>query len=88
MWVTNRVEDGEDFTTIVENPSLGVSLQKSSDDQELNESEEAGVRGDGKASRVFLKNGRLHNEPTRPGQAVANQKDTTKGPVFSLRISQ
>lgn len=60
---TNGVEDGEKLPTGVKNPSLRVSFTESSDDQELNDSEETSVRRNGEPRRIRFKNRSLENEP-------------------------
>lgn len=86
-WVTHRIEDAEEFCARVNKPCLRVSLNNKSYNQKLNKAKEAGIRRNREASRVLLQNWGLQDEPSGPRQAMANEIDAAKSPVFALCIS-
>jgi len=86
--ITDRVEDGENFSTRIENPSLSISFKDESNGEELDEAKETCIGSDREASRVLLEYRCLQHKPTRPGQAVSYEVDAAEGPVLSLGISQ
>lgn len=84
---TYSVEDAEELGAGVNEPGLRVSFAEGGDDEELNDTEEALVRGDGEPGRVFLENRGLQDEPAGPRQAMADQEDTAQGPVLAAAAS-
>lgn len=51
---TYRIEDGENFPSGVEHPGFEISFNESSNGQELEDAEEAGVGGDREPCRVLF----------------------------------
>lgn len=85
---TNRIEDAEDFSTVVEDPSLRVSLKNCSNYDELNKTKETGVGCDGEPGGVLLENRGLQDEPGGPRQAMADQVYAAQSPALSFCISK
>ena len=67
---TDCVEDGEKLPTGVKNPSLRISFTESSDDHELDDSEQKGVRRNREPRRIRFKNRSLKHEPAGPRETV------------------
>lgn len=70
----------------MEEPSLRIALNNGGDDEELDYPKEASTGSDGEASRVLLENGGLKNEPTGPGQAMADEEDAAEGPALGACV--
>lgn len=69
--VTDRIDDGENLSTRLENPSLSISFNDESNDEELDEAKETCIGSERETSRVLLDYRCLQHKPTRPGQAVS-----------------
>lgn len=72
----------------MDEPSVGIPLHKGSDNEELNDSKEALIRSEGEPSRELLENRGLQNEPSGPGQAVADQEYAAQSPILALGIAK